>query len=77
MLAAAWGSSLGPDWSVSWMQWGAFGLVAAFGLSIGDRIRTAQHHRAAEREATHRIEQRLDVVDRFEHNARPLTASMP
>lgn len=62
MLAAAWGSSLGPDWALSWMEWGAFGLVAAVGLNISERVRAMQRQNAEKRAALDRLESRLDLV---------------
>ena len=62
MLAAAWGAKMGPEWVASWRQWGAFGLSAAVGLNIADRMRAAKRRRQAEATAQQVIERRISTV---------------
>lgn len=62
MLAAAFGSILGPEWCRSWAIFGAFGLVSAVGLDV---FRRAQEQlREKERDARMAVlaEQNLNKV---------------
>ena len=62
MLAAAWGTKMGPEWVTSWRDWGAFGLTAALGLNVADRLRTARRKRLEEENAQQRLERRISTV---------------
>ena len=62
MLAAAWGAMLGPGWTTSWKLWGAFGLAAAVGLNVADRLHQANRRRREEDAAMQRLERRLSTV---------------
>lgn len=62
MLAAAWGARMGPEWVTAWRDWGAFGLTAALGLNVADRLRAARRKRLEEENAQQRLERRICTV---------------
>jgi hypothetical protein len=62
MLAAAWGANMGPDWVTTWREWGAFGLAAAAGLNVADRLRVARRQRREEANAQELLERRISTV---------------
>ncbi|HVU86449.1 MAG TPA: hypothetical protein VHD36_03965 [Pirellulales bacterium] len=62
MLAAAWGARMGPEWVTAWRDWGAFGLTAAVGLNVADRLRLARRKRREEADAQQLLERRISTV---------------
>ncbi|HEY4308984.1 MAG TPA: hypothetical protein VGN12_05985 [Pirellulales bacterium] len=62
MLAASWGARLGPEWVSLWREWGTFGLTAALGLNVADRLRAARRSRLEAASADRLLERRISTV---------------
>jgi len=80
MLAAAWGSVLGPGWTLPWMHWGAFGLAAAVGLGVSDRLRAERRNQSEQVATISRLQQQLHVVEEAKEKdctRRPFADSEP
>jgi hypothetical protein len=62
MLAAAFGSLLGPEWGRSWMIFGTFGLVSSVGLDVFRRTQERLKEEKRERAMAIVAEQNLSKV---------------
>lgn len=62
MLAAAFGSVLGPQWCRSWAIFGTFGLVSSVGLDVFRRTRDHLKEQKREKEMAVVAEQNLNKV---------------
>ena len=71
MLAAAFGSLLGPTWSRWWAIFGVFGLTSALGLDTLNRSRTRHQDRTRQRRLKQKAEQKLEeiLIDMEAHSA--------